>query len=87
VSDLDVIAAIASREEPSAASVAAIEPLAVSSDERFDRAAQLMATQGVTHLVVVDGADGHPIGVLSSLDLVAVYAASSRAWARHSVHE
>jgi CBS domain-containing protein len=75
VSDLDLVAAIVSREEPNAAHAAATEPLAVSSDERLDRAAQLMAEHGVSHLVVADAADGHPIGVLSTLDLATVYAA------------
>jgi CBS domain-containing protein len=73
VSDLDVVAAISSGEEPTAAQAAATEPLAVSSDERLDRAAQLMTEHGVSHLVVVDAASGQPIGVLSTLDLAAVY--------------
>jgi len=77
VSDLDVVAAIASRPEPTAAQVAATEPLAVSSEERLDRAAQLMAEHGVSHLIVVDAAGGQPVGVLSTLDLAAVYAAES----------
>jgi CBS domain-containing protein len=74
VSDLDVVTAIASRRDPSAAQSAATEPLTVSADERLDRAAQLMVEHGVAHLVVVDDADGHPIGVLSTLDIVAVFA-------------
>jgi CBS domain-containing protein len=75
VSDLDVVAAIATGEEPTAAESAATEAPTVSSDERLERAAQLMTEHGVSHLVVVDAADGHPIGVLSTLDLAAVYAA------------
>lgn len=74
VSDLDVAAAIAGGAEPPAAQAAATEPLAVSSDERLERAAQLMAEHGVSHLVVVDAANGHPVGVLSTLDLATVYA-------------
>lgn len=75
VSDLDVVAALASGEELSAAQAAATELLAVPADERLDRAARLMAQHGVSHLVVLDSADGHPIGVLSTLDVAAVYAA------------
>ena len=75
VSDLDVVAAITTRPEPTAARIAATEPLAVSSAERLDRAARLMAEHGVSHLVVVDSAGGQPVGVLSTLDLAAVYAA------------
>jgi CBS domain-containing protein len=74
VSDLDIAAAIASRQEPTVAQAAGTEPLAVSSGERLDRAAQLMAEHGVAHLVVIDAAGGQPIGVLSTLDLAAVYA-------------
>jgi CBS domain-containing protein len=73
VSDLDVVAAIASRRDPSAGQSAATEPLTVSAQERLDRAAQLMTEHGVAHLVVVDDADGQPIGVLSTLDVAAVY--------------
>jgi CBS domain-containing protein len=77
VSSLDVVAAIASGEEPTASQVAATEPLTVSSEERLDRAAQLMAEHGVAHLVVVDAAGGEPIGVLSTLDLAAVFAGAA----------
>lgn len=74
VSDLDVVAAIASGEEPTAAQAAATEPLTVSSAERLDRAVQLMTEHGVSHLVVLDAADGHPVGVLATSDVAAVYA-------------
>jgi CBS domain-containing protein len=36
-----------------------------------------MAEHGVTHLVVLDAAGGNPIGVLSTLDIAAVYAAEA----------
>lgn len=78
ISALDVVAAISSRQDPNAAQTAATEPLTVSDDERLDRAAQLMAEHGVSHLVVVDAADGHPIGVISTLDIASVYAADRR---------
>jgi CBS domain-containing protein len=74
VSDLDVAAAVASGAEPSAARAAATEPLALSSDDRLDRAAQMMAEHGVSHVLVNDAATGHPIGILSTLDIAAVYA-------------
>ena len=74
VSDLDVVTAMTTSEEPAAAQAAATEPLSVSSEERLDRAAQLMAEHGVSHLVVMDAADGHPVGVLSTLDLAVIYA-------------
>jgi CBS domain-containing protein len=79
VSDLDAVAGMISDRAPTAAQAAATEPLRVSADERLDRAAQLMAEHGVSHLVVADAADGHPIGVLSTLDVAAVYAQASAA--------
>jgi CBS domain-containing protein len=74
VSDLDVVAAAASGEEPSAGGAAATEPLAVSAEERLRGAAQLMSEHGVAHLVVLDPAGGFPVGILSTLDIAAVYA-------------
>jgi CBS domain-containing protein len=73
VSDLDVIAALATGEEATAAEAAATEALAVSENERLGSAAQLMREHGVSHLVVLDAADGHPVGILSTLDMAAVY--------------
>jgi CBS domain-containing protein len=74
VSDLDVVAAVASGEERTAGRAAATELLAVSADERIDRAARMMAEHGVSHLIVLDPAGGYPTGVLSTLDVAAVYA-------------
>lgn len=74
VSDLDVVAAIASGTECTARESAATEPLRVSSDASLERAAQLMSEHGVSHLVVLDSAGGYPLGVLSTLDIAAVYA-------------
>jgi CBS domain-containing protein len=74
VSDLDVVTAAAAGGEPTASAVAATKPLAVSAKESVHRAAQMMAEHSVTHLIVVDPASGHPTGVLSTLDIAAVYA-------------
>jgi CBS domain-containing protein len=73
VSDLDVAAAVASGEERTAGQVAATEPLAVSADEHIDRAARMMVEHGVSHLIVLDHEGGYPTGVLSTLDVAAVY--------------
>ena len=78
VSALDVVAAIAAGEEATAGQAAATEPLTVPSRERLARAAQLMAEYAVSHLVVLDDATGRPVGVLSTLDIAAVYAAAPR---------
>jgi CBS domain-containing protein len=75
-SDLDVVAAAATGQEPNARQVASTEPLAVSADDSLTHAAQLMSEHAVSHLVVLDGAAGYPVGILSTLDIVAVYAGS-----------
>ena len=75
VSDLDFVAAAASGEATTGLQAAASEPLAVSATESLERAARLMSEHGVSHLVVIDGASGYPVGVLSTLDIAAVYAA------------
>ena len=46
----------------------------IAPDETLERAAQLMAENAVAHLVVVDPDTGHPVGVLSTLDVAAALA-------------
>lgn len=74
VFDLDVVAAAASGSEPTAIEAAASEPLGVSADASLHRAAQLMAEHGASHLLVLNASSGYPIGILSTLDIAAVYA-------------
>jgi CBS domain-containing protein len=76
VSDLDVVAAVASGADCTAAQAAATETLTVRADQTVLAAARLMNEHAVSHLVVVDAAGGHPLGVLSSLDVAAIYADS-----------
>ncbi len=71
VSARHVVAAAAAGTEGTAGEAAVTEVLKVSSDDRLDHAAQLMAKHELTHLVV-DSASGHPTGVFSALDLAAV---------------
>jgi CBS domain-containing protein len=78
VSDLDVTSAVASGEEPRALEMAATEALAISSGETLPQAAQMMSEHAVSHLVVLDSASGHPVGILSALDLAGVYAGTAR---------
>jgi CBS domain-containing protein len=49
----------------------------VKPSERLDTAVELMQRHGVTHLLVGDPKAGHPIGVLSTLDVAGIVA-----WAR-----
>lgn len=74
VSDLDVVAAVAVGADCSAYEAAATEPLTVSADEPLRSAAQLMSEHDVSHLLVLDGAGGYPVGVISTLDVATVYA-------------
>jgi CBS domain-containing protein len=74
VSDSDIVSAAKTGEELYAREVAATESVVVSADESLRRAAQLMAEHRVSHLVAVDAASGYPRGVLSTLDVAAVYA-------------
>jgi CBS domain-containing protein len=77
VSDLDLAAAASVRDldEQTAGATAATTPLTVRPDETIQRAAQLMTEHGATHLVVVDRAR-RPVGVISTLDVAAVLAAT-----------
>lgn len=76
VSDLDVVAGVAAGADCTASQAAATETLTVSADESLGAAAQLMSEHGASHLVVLDGAGGYPLGVLSTIDIAAVYAES-----------
>jgi len=73
VSALDIAAAAAAGVEPTAGEVAASGVITVSAGDRLDHAARLMAEHHVAHLVVLDRASGHPIGILSALDIAAAY--------------
>jgi len=73
VSDRAVAAAGAAAAEQTAGDVAEQPLEAAEADWPLERAARLMAQHGVTHLVVVDPV-GHPVGMLSTLDLAGVIA-------------
>jgi CBS domain-containing protein len=73
ITDLEVASAMATATERTAGESTASEVVTVSSDDRLDHAAQLMVEHELTHLIVLDPASGHAIGVLSALDLAAVH--------------
>lgn len=70
ISDADLIAAADSGrfDELRASDVAGTEAVSVRDDDSLERAAQLLAEHGVSHLIVRDRR-GLPIGVLSTLDV------------------
>lgn len=74
VSTLDVARAVAEESDETAGEAAQTDVICVSADQPLASAAQLMADHGVTHLIVVNAATGHPSGILSSLDVAAAYA-------------
>ena len=75
VSDLDVAAA-AGRDLDAvrARDLAQGELVTVGAEDSLARAARTMADRGVSHAVVVQPHSGHPVGVLSSLDVAGVLA-------------
>lgn len=72
VSDLDLARCAPQVGKETAGSVADTELLTVAADESLERATQLMVEHDVSHLVVVQRGSGHPVGVLSTLDLAGV---------------
>jgi len=78
VSALDVVAAASRAERVTARVATATEPLiTISTDAPLDRAAKLMTKHRVHHLIVVDPANGHPVGILSTLDITVLVAENS----------
>jgi CBS domain-containing protein len=75
VSDIDVMAAVACAGDGFAArDIAATEAVTAASGDSLRDAAKLMAEHGVSHLIVLGQANGEPVGVLSSTDILAAYA-------------
>ena len=75
ISDVDLAAAAARGARLStAAELSRAEPVTVDADDSLERAAQLMAEHEVSHLVVIQPHSGHPVGMLSALDVAGVLA-------------
>lgn len=70
----DVVKAAMSGDPAETAGSAASEDIiTIAGEDRLEHAAWLMAKHSVEHLVVVDSATGHPLGILSALDIVAAF--------------
>ena len=70
LSDLDLMAAIASGDESvRAGNLAVTDAVTVATTDTLAEAAQLMAEHQVAHLVVVEAATDRPVGVISTLDV------------------
>ena len=85
VSDMDVMAAVATGQKPTACQVAAGEAITVSADESLDRAAQVMSEHAIAHLVVLDPEAHYPVGIISTLDVASAYGDGQRLGGPQSV--
>jgi CBS domain-containing protein len=75
ISDRDLaVAAAHGKHDVMAGQLARAEPVTVAADDSLARATQLMAEHEVSHLVVIQPHSGHPVGILSALDLAGVLA-------------
>jgi CBS domain-containing protein len=74
VSDLDLVRVAGDAEDRTAGQACAEEVVGVGPEESLERAAQLMAEHGTSHLIVVDSRWDDPVGVLSTLDLAGIIA-------------
>ena len=74
VTAMDLAAAASEDLAIPAGHAAVSEVVTVSSTDPLDHAAHLMVEHALSHLIVIDAATGHPSGILSTLDVVAVYA-------------
>ncbi len=79
ISDLDLVEAASAGDldELTARDSCLSAVLTVTPDETLSRAAQLIAENEVTHLVVVEPVSAQPLGVLSTLDLARALSAST----------
>jgi CBS domain-containing protein len=72
ISDLDLIKAGLESGEQTASAIAKSPILAVEPGATLLEAAQLMASHGASHTLVIDAREQRPIGILSTLDIAAV---------------
>jgi CBS domain-containing protein len=77
ITDLEVMAGIALSDELQAGDLVPAAAATVSRIQTLREAAQRMVERGAAHLIVIDEASGHPVGVLSTTDILQAYAASS----------
>jgi CBS domain-containing protein len=85
VSDRDVLAAAAAGEEDAhdAGSRATAKPVTVAPRDTLRHAAEIMAREGVSHLIVAEPGTERPLGVLSTLDIAGAVGGVSKAGAPH----
>jgi CBS domain-containing protein len=75
ISDFDVLRAGLDPDAPDTAAAIARQPvISVETTAALREAAELMMTKGTGHVVAVNPQTGHPIGILSTLDVAGVLA-------------
>ncbi len=72
VTDHDILRSATCVAERTAGDVATGEVLLAHPDERLPDVAQRMVEHGTSHAVVVEPRTGHPVGVLSTLDIAGI---------------
>ena len=77
ITDLEVMAGIALGDELQAGDLVPATAATVSRIETLREAAQRMAEHGAAHVIVIDEASGHPVGVLSTTDILQAYAVAA----------
>ena len=77
ISDIDIVRSAEAIDDLTAGEIATTEVPTVRPDAPLADAARFMSERGIAHLVVVTALTGHPIGVISTLDI-----AGNLAWAR-----
>jgi CBS domain-containing protein len=73
ITDLEVAAAAAEEVDETAGEAAKHDVVTISASDSLSWAAHQMIEHGASHLVVVDPGTGHPIGIISTLDVAAAY--------------
>ena len=74
LTDLALVRARRAAGFATAGEAALTEIVTVAEDEPLERAAELMAVNGLTHLVVVSERDRQPVGMLSTIDVAGALA-------------
>lgn len=84
ITDLEVMAGIALSDQLQAGDLVPTTATTVARLQPLREAAQRMVEHGAAHLIVLDEASGHPVGVLSTTDVLQAYAAAATAAPEHS---
>jgi CBS domain-containing protein len=75
ISDFDLVRAGIRPDAPDTAAALARQPvISVATTAALRDAAELMMTKGTGHVVAVNPQTGHPVGILSTLDIAGVLA-------------